>query len=523
MAFVQAAFSDPRVPLHDRQEALNRAFADPGLPAPGGMPSFWLREPPFSELASLQSAELATEAEVVIIGSGITGASIARTLLSNAVGNRNQEARPSVVILDGREVCHGATGRNGGHILETAEEFSYFEETYGVETAIRTMRFRLAHLAELLRVADEYGLSEVAQARKVQFLSVHFDDEKWVETVRSIRRLKECMPAETVEWKIFEKSEIPKEFCLAPDARGVIAGPAGAMWPYRFVTGLLARLREQYPKDLRIETKTPVTAIRENAISTDSSALRYSVITGRGTIRARHVIHCTNAHVGHLVPGLRGRIYPIQGTMTAQNPGRSFRPQGTEHSWLFNYEHGFDYLTQLPSWGKTANKMMLGGGFGQHADRGILALGVASDNEGVPPYTLSHLKKTLKKTFDQEDWGEWSADQDVDTAWTGNMGFSADGYPWIGKLPHSASGRVEAVERGGGHGAEWLSCAFSGEGMVQAWLCGKAVGMMVLAHDGRLAGEVNLSWVPDQMFVTEERIERSVLPRVFTDHRSSQL
>lgn len=210
MAFVQAAFSDPRVPLQDRQEALNRAFADPGLPAPHGMPSFWLKDPPLSELASLQSAELATEAEVVIIGSGITGASIARTLLLNAFGEGNQEKRPSVVILDGREVCHGATGRNGGHILETAEEFGYFEETYGVETAIRTMRFRLAHLAKLLRVADEYGLREVAQARKVQFLSVHFDDDKWVETVRSIRRLKECMPAETVEWQIFEKAEIPK-------------------------------------------------------------------------------------------------------------------------------------------------------------------------------------------------------------------------------------------------------------------------------------------------------------------------
>ncbi|RAL07393.1 NAD(P)/FAD-dependent oxidoreductase [Aspergillus homomorphus CBS 101889] len=530
MAFVQEAFFDPNVPLKIRQEALDRAFADPGLPAPRGMPSFWLQEPPFLELATAQSASLAPEAEVVIIGSGITGTSIARTLLANASTRKSSSAvtRPAVVMLDSREACHGATGRNGGHILETAEEFSYFEATYGVEAAIKTMRFRLAHLTELLRVAEEYGVSEIAQARRVEFLSVHFDEAKWAETVRSIRRLKECMPAETAEWKIFEKDAIPKEFHLAPHARGIIAGPAGAMWPYRFVTGMLARLCEQHSNDLLIETRTPVTEIHAHA-ATDAG-LRYAVTTPRGTIRARHVVHCTNAHVGHLVPGLRGRIYPIQGTMTAQKPGRDFPPQGTRHSWLFNYERGFDYLTQLPAAGaaasETANKMMLGGGFAQHEDRGVLALGVASD-ERVPADTLGHLRGALRRVFDWENWGDEAidgGDGGIEAAWTGNMGFSADGYPWIGRLPVSATSRGENEVIGDVHGAEWLSCAFSGEGMVQAWLCGKAVGLMVLAHDGRLAGEqTDLSWVPEQMLVTEERIKRSVLPRRVPNHRPSQL
>ncbi|PYH46929.1 NAD(P)/FAD-dependent oxidoreductase [Aspergillus saccharolyticus JOP 1030-1] len=540
MAFVQATFSDPRVPDRDRVAALNRAFADPGIPAPQGTPSFWLRNPHSS--FQIQSSSLPVEADIVIIGSGITGASIARTLLTHASTNRDQKetaaaaaaAQPSILILDGRDICHGATGRNGGHILETAEEFAYFEETYGVEAAIRTMRFRLAHLAELLQVAEEYGLSEVAQARRVQFLSVYFDEARWAETVRSVRRLKECMPAETKEWMVYGKGEISEDFHLSPTACGLITGPAGALWPYRFVTGLLAKLRDQYPDTLRIESRTPVTAITEN-----TGNFRYAVTTPRGSVRARHVIHCTNAHVGHLVPGLRGRIYPIQGTMTAQDPPRGLPPQGTRHSWLFNYEYGFDYLTQLPeaSWGgevtatataaATANKMMLGGGFGQHVDRGVWALGVARDDGVVPGYTVEHLRGTLGKVFAEKKRKEGGdADgQGLEMAWTGNMGFSADGYPWIGKLPSSATERGNSRDdKDHGHGAEWLSCAFSGEGMVQAWLCGKAVGMMVLAHEGRLAGEeLDLSWVPEQMFVSEERMRRSVLARVIPDQRASQL
>lgn len=44
--------------------------------------------------------------------------------------------------------------------------------------------------------------------------------------------------------------------------------------------------------------------------------------------------------------------------------------------------------------------------------------------------------------------------------------------------------------------------------MVLAWLCGKALGMMLLGDDNNLltGGEaVDLSWFPEQMLITEER------------------
>ena len=87
---------------------------------------------------------------------------------------------------------------------------------------------------------------------------------------------------------------------------------------------------------------------------------------------------------------------------------------------------------------------------------------------------------------------------------TGNMGVSTDGLPWVGNL----SGRAD------GRGAEWVAAGFSGEGMVQAWLCGKALVSMLAEHNEG-AGEQQPSgaaWFPKQMMVTEERIRRTRLP-----------
>ncbi|XRM47101.1 hypothetical protein ABZX51_010102 [Aspergillus tubingensis] len=509
MAFVQAQLSNPAIPAKDRQKALDRAFADPGLPSANSTSSFWLRSP-HPELAKAQSPTLPSEADVVIIGSGVTGTSIARTLLKSrkAEKSQNDSNRPAVAILEARDVCSGATGRNGGHILETAEEFADLEDIHGTAAAKKIMKFRLAHLREMLDTAEEYGLTEHCQARRVQFLSVYFDEDGWEEARERVRRLKAGLPDETKEWKIYEREEIPEEFCL-PRALGIVAGPGGAIWPYRFVTGVLGHLKEEFPQDLLIETSTPVTGIEEDVGEKGNSRLRYLVSTSRGVIRTRHVIHCTNAHVGHLVPGLRGRIYPIRGQMSAQHPGQKFRCQGEEHSWIFNYDRGFDYLTQLPQ-SEAGQMMMFGGGFAQGGGGGIADMGIATDSE-ISLYVDIHLSGALSAVFGRNNWGS-VARQSVEQMWTGNMGFSADGLPWVGRLPGSTTQRGLHDEE---QGAEWVSAAFSGEGMVLAWLCGKALATMLLIKDDKLleTESTDFSWFPEQMLVTEDRVKKAVLMR----------
>jgi glycine/D-amino acid oxidase-like deaminating enzyme len=275
------------------------------------------------------------------------------------------------------------------------------------------------------------------------------------------------------------------------------------------VTGVLSRLVSDYPSDFSIEDHTAVTSIHYD----ESPDHEYTIETNRGTIHAHHVIHCTNAHVGHLVPGLRGRIFPVRGQMSAQTPGDRFPCQGNNHSWLFNYDRGFDYLTQLPS-----GQMMFGGGFARSENLGVADLGVPTDNQMSLTIDI-HLSGALSAIFGRESWGRVQGEP-IQAMWTGNMGFSADGLPWVGQLPGSVTRRAPDSKKTNA-GAEWVCAGFCGEGMVQAWLSGKALATMLLKKDGQDGAD--LSWFPEQLLVTEERIATSVLPQTVPDSPAQRL
>jgi uncharacterized protein with NAD-binding domain and iron-sulfur cluster len=79
------------------------------LPVPNATQPFWRNQP--HALDNHRSTEdLPTEADIVIVGAGYAGASIAYHLLEQT---KNGSKKPSIVILEAREACSGATGRNG--------------------------------------------------------------------------------------------------------------------------------------------------------------------------------------------------------------------------------------------------------------------------------------------------------------------------------------------------------------------------------------------------------------------------
>ncbi len=76
------------------------------LPSKDSTASFWHREPSKILLGHRTTKELPTHADIVIVGSGITGASAARFLAEDP---RAKDLH--VVMLEAREACWGATGR----------------------------------------------------------------------------------------------------------------------------------------------------------------------------------------------------------------------------------------------------------------------------------------------------------------------------------------------------------------------------------------------------------------------------
>ena len=85
-------------------------YSSPGLPRAYPCLSFWLASARNSDLLGHRtSSDLPSDADVVIIGSGMSGAATAFFLMTRPSPPK------SVVMLEAREACSGATGRNGGH------------------------------------------------------------------------------------------------------------------------------------------------------------------------------------------------------------------------------------------------------------------------------------------------------------------------------------------------------------------------------------------------------------------------
>ena len=112
-----------------------RAVIPPTLPRANPTISYW-QDPPDAEIADWKSVTaLPGEEEVVdtvIVGSGISGACVAWGLLSSSSLSAGQE-NGKVVMLEARQACSGATGRNGLLIFFV----NYFSSSY-VSTAHAT-------------------------------------------------------------------------------------------------------------------------------------------------------------------------------------------------------------------------------------------------------------------------------------------------------------------------------------------------------------------------------------------------
>lgn len=82
-----------------------RASIPVSLPRDNPTVSYW-QDPP-DEIADLRSTgQLPETADVVIVGSGISGAAITHNILLRAPETK-------IVLLEARQACSGATGRNG--------------------------------------------------------------------------------------------------------------------------------------------------------------------------------------------------------------------------------------------------------------------------------------------------------------------------------------------------------------------------------------------------------------------------
>ncbi|KAL4954406.1 FAD dependent oxidoreductase [Aspergillus filifer] len=438
------------------ERIVQMATEDPGLPRPGPSIAFW-QEPPHS-ISNIQSPQLPEQVDYAIIGSGITGCSVANTLLSHPALTTKR-----VAVFEARGLTSGATGRNGGHLISPAAlEFSTLSAAFGTEKAAEVARFSHKSIDRVYEVVGSLDskIQEAAEVRRVTTVTNFLDTASYDHARESVRQFAEACPVLASDVFLLSAEESKKKYNFA-ESSGAVEHPAGALWPYRLITGIFADLLKQHSTRFSIDTHTPVT---KATYTPDSYPYPYRLQTPRGSISAAQVVYCTNGFTSHLLPALRGKIFPLRGTMSTQSVTPTASNRGAEYSWSLVHEPTLDLASRISAVGlyymtqnaKTGDFYL--GGEKQKYDEILV-----SDDTVVPALPADNLTALMTKIFAPPEGVEYTTHPKG--IWSGIMGFTADHMPIVGRLG--------SEWRSGNAGdGEWVAAGFNGHGMDKCWLIG---------------------------------------------------
>jgi len=310
-----------------------------------------------------------------------------------------------------------------------------------------------------------------------------------------------------------------------PEALAAVYQPLAAQfWPFKLVAWLLERLLSNHNvTTFNLQTNTPVTHIRQ--CEEEGS---WVVHTQRGQVKAQDVLLATNAYTSRLVPNMTGLIIPVRGQVSALEPPSEATQLPHSYVWMKDADH--QYLIQRDpkdaqikdidngnaSKSQAEDRYIIFGG-GRPAAQGEDE-GTSRDDEvdrRVSQALQRYLQGALNLYSDMKDPNKPSISPPLRAAyeWTGIMGYSNDGCPWVGRVPETLlsdehTARDQATNRASS-GALWISGGYTGHGMPVAARCGIAVAQMIM---GRLDGVQ----VPKQWIATNGRVQTArsaALPR----------
>ena len=306
-----------------------RASIPVDLPPQNPTSSYW-QDPPSPLSAHRTTPSLPSTASIVIVGSGITGASLAYYILK-------QPNPPSVLMLEARTACSGATGRNGGH-TKCASYRSFMDNirTLGEDEAARIARLEYNCMKSVHIFAREHNIE--CDSWEGDTVDIIYDEKQWNEAKTAVSEIGRVLGTKdhAARYTFWNQKETEYIFSTK-DAIGAVSYEAGSLSAYKFVIGLLNLSLE---KGLNLQTETPVLRIGKR----EDEQSGWNVQTWRGEVKADKVILATNGYTARLYPKLQGIIVPLRGHMTVQRPGSGLTRTRLPGTYSFIYENGYAYM-----------------------------------------------------------------------------------------------------------------------------------------------------------------------------------
>lgn len=234
-------------------------------------------------------------ADVVVIGAGYTGLSSALHLVEKGF---------NVVVLEGARIGYGASGRNGGQIVNSySRDMDVLEQKYGVDTA-RTLGAMAFEGGDIIRERiAKYDIDcDLKQGGIFAAIT-----PKQFDGLKEHKALWERYGNDQL--RLLDKNEISDEIGSERYSGGLLDMRSGHIHPLNLALGEARAIESLGGK---IFEQSKVVKVEKGD--------KVKVHTEQGMVEANYVVVAGNAYLGDLIPELAAKSMPCGTQMVATEP-----------------------------------------------------------------------------------------------------------------------------------------------------------------------------------------------------------
>ncbi|MDI5984268.1 FAD-binding oxidoreductase [Halomonas sp. M4R5S39] len=372
------------------------------------------------------------DCDVCVVGAGFTGISSALHLAEQGL---------SVVVLEAARVGFGASGRNGGQIVNSySRDMDVIEAKYGAESAraLGDMAFEGNRI--IRHRIEQYGIA--CDLRDGNLFAAC--NAKQLEGLREHKALWERYGHDQLE--LLEGEAVKREVGSSRYTGALIDHSGGHIHPLNLVLGQAAAVESLGG---RIFEQSPVTEVvhGEPVVLT----------TPRGKVRAERVVMAGNAYLQGVLPVLEGRSMPCGTQIVTTEP----LGEALARELIPNDKAVEDCNYLLDYYRLTADNRLLYGGGTSYGGQDLASI------ESV-------IRPKLLRTFPQ------LADVKVDYAWSGNFLLTLNRLPQFGVI----------------NGNVYYAQGYSGHGVTCSHLAGKLIAEVMHGQGERFDAFAGIPHLP---------------------------
>ncbi|KAK5952410.1 hypothetical protein OHC33_006453 [Knufia fluminis] len=435
------AVSPPPTP-----SATTSTSIEPSLPRSDGCLSYWHKTTrAFSHLNANATAPLPESSKYVIIGSGITGALTAFSLIESGISGSE------IVILEAREAVSGASGRNAGHVRPDAfRGFTGYASIHGPEQALKIIQNEKLVFEKVDEFVKKHDVPCDFNPATTFDVCLTEDFAKY--EADSFEAFKQA-GGDVSHVKCYDGEEARKRTRI-PSAVAAYEWPAGSSHPAKLAQWLLNSIIE---KGVKLFTHAPAVSVTKDGSS-------WKVQASRGAVVAEKVVHCTNAYSATLLPQLNGFVTPNKAQAHSVMPNAAFSGDKMLQSTMslrYSMHHFYSLI--------------------QRKGDGTFILGVSRANPTLSAGAKAQIVSFDDSAFDQEIvddalaqfgtmfpemQGKQRHGEGLDHAWAGIIGMTPDNVPLIGSMEELPG--------------QYICAGFNGHGMARIFTCASGLVKIML-------------------------------------------